>query len=385
MNKILIVEDDDFLSKMQKITFSAEGYQVEIAGDGLKAIQLVDSFNPDVVVLDLILPGVDGIEIMKHIRFRDQGKNIPIIVFSNFNLKSLVENTGDSWANYSLTKASCTRKQLVGVVQKLLAEARSAPLRMAATQPRGSALPAEMVALGTNAGLRQVFLNSVPGTIGTLRNLLQHFVKSEKEDRRNAALDLYLIIHSLNTDAALVGFNDVANFCSAFEGLLKDLYENPEYINPSTTRTVAQSIDFLPTLLERAKRKGDGPAQVPQILIVDDEPIARLTINYALQKARLKSKMVGNSIEALKAVEETHFDLIILDVNMPGMNGFELCAKLRSLPSHQKTPILFITCMTDLESRARSSLSGGNEFIAKPFLLIELTVKALTYILRNQP
>jgi DNA-binding response OmpR family regulator len=69
---------------------------------------------------------------------------------------------------------------------------------------------------------------------------------------------------------------------------------------------------------------------------------------------------------------------------MPGMTGFELCTKLRALPQHKKTPVLFVTCMTDLESRAKSSLSGGNEFIAKPFLLIELTVKALTYILRKQ-
>jgi DNA-binding response OmpR family regulator len=117
---------------------------------------------------------------------------------------------------------------------------------------------------------------------------------------------------------------------------------------------------------------------------VDDEPIACLTINYALQKARLKTKMVGNPAEGLKIAEESHFDLVILDVNMPTMNGFELCTKLRTMPAYKKTPVIFVTCMTDLESRAKSALSGGNEFIGKPFLLIELTVKALTYILRNQ-
>jgi len=67
---------------------------------------------------------------------------------------------------------------------------------------------------------------------------------------------------------------------------------------------------------------------------------------------------------------------------MPGMNGFELCSKLRGLPQHKKTPVVFVTGLNDLESRANSMVSGGNDFIAKPFLFIELAVKALVYIHR---
>ena len=69
---------------------------------------------------------------------------------------------------------------------------------------------------------------------------------------------------------------------------------------------------------------------------------------------------------------------------MPGMNGFELCTKLRSMPAHKKTPVVFVTGLTDFESRANSTMSGGNDFIAKPFLFIELAVKALLYILRGR-
>ena len=67
---------------------------------------------------------------------------------------------------------------------------------------------------------------------------------------------------------------------------------------------------------------------------------------------------------------------------MPGMTGFELCTKLRTLPLHKKTPVIFVTALTGFESRASSTMSGGNDFIAKPFLFIELAVKALLYILR---
>jgi len=388
MKKILVVEDDEFLAKMQRLTFSSNGYEVEIASDGLKAIELLDDFKPDLVVLDLVLPSIDGVEVIRQIRDHENVGNIPIVVFSNFDLGNLVANAGRSWANYSLTKSNCSRKQLIAVVKEAL-ETSSRKSQEAAnprlTENQHSKLTASPTESSPEA-LRQIFLSQVPGTISSLRSILPNFIKGEKEDRRNYALDLYLTIHSITQDSTLVGFNEIANFCQAFESLLKELYENPEYINSSTTRTVAQSIDFLPTIMERHRHNFDQFKQLPQghILIVDDEPIACLTINYALQKARLKTKMVGNPSEALKIAEETQFDLIILDVNMPVMTGFELCTKLRALPLYKKTPVIFVTCMTDLESRAKSALSGGNEFIGKPFLLIELTVKALTYILRNQ-
>jgi DNA-binding response OmpR family regulator len=69
---------------------------------------------------------------------------------------------------------------------------------------------------------------------------------------------------------------------------------------------------------------------------------------------------------------------------MPGMTGFELCTKLRTLPMHKKTPVVFVTSLTDFDNRTSSTMAGGNDFIAKPFLFIELTVKALIHVLRGK-
>ena len=54
-------------------------------------------------------------------------------------------------------------------------------------------------------------------------------------------------------------------------------------------------------------------------------------------------------------------DLIFLDINLPEMNGFELCSKVRALPLHERTPIVFLTGMASFQNRVQSSLSGGNE------------------------
>jgi putative two-component system response regulator len=69
---------------------------------------------------------------------------------------------------------------------------------------------------------------------------------------------------------------------------------------------------------------------------------------------------------------------------MPNMDGFELCTRIRALPLNKLTPIIFVTSLTDFKSRAKSTLSGGNDLIAKPFMFIELSVKALTYVLRSR-
>jgi DNA-binding response OmpR family regulator len=67
---------------------------------------------------------------------------------------------------------------------------------------------------------------------------------------------------------------------------------------------------------------------------------------------------------------------------MPGMDGFELCSKIRQTSSNPLTPIVFVTSQTELDARAKSSLSGGNDFITKPFLTFEITVKALVLAIR---
>jgi DNA-binding response OmpR family regulator len=141
-------------------------------------------------------------------------------------------------------------------------------------------------------------------------------------------------------------------------------------------------VDFLGFLFDRgiAPEKQEVPAGA--ILVVDDEPISRRAIVYALEKAHLQSISAEEPNAAFKLLEENKFDLVFLDVDMPGMTGYELCAKLRTLPQHIKTPVVFVTALSDFDSRTNSLMAGGNDFIAKPFLFIELTVKALIYVLR---
>ena len=69
---------------------------------------------------------------------------------------------------------------------------------------------------------------------------------------------------------------------------------------------------------------------------------------------------------------------------MPGMSGFDLCKQIRAMPQHAKTPVIFVTGLTDFASRAKSTISGGNDLIGKPFLMMELAVKAITFLMKSR-
>jgi DNA-binding response OmpR family regulator len=101
-----------------------------------------------------------------------------------------------------------------------------------------------------------------------------------------------------------------------------------------------------------------------------------------MESVMLRTQTAQEPAIALAELASGRYDLIFLDVHLPETNGFELCQQIRQLAHHERTPIVFLTGMTTIENRVQSSLSGGNDFVGKPFNLHELSVKALTLVLK---
>ena len=135
------------------------------------------------------------------------------------------------------------------------------------------------------------------------------------------------------------------------------------------------------------KEKGIAQVKDPAtalIYAVDDDLGNCESIALAMEESGMRTQYSLEPATAHTELSGTSYDLIFLDVNLPGMDGFELCKQIRALAIHEKTPIVFLTGLATLENRVQSSLSGGNDFIAKPFNLHELSVKAITLLLKNQ-
>jgi DNA-binding response OmpR family regulator len=402
--KILIIEDDQIVANIYRNKFSVEGFTVDIALDGQAGLEMIQSFRPDAVILDLMLPKLTGVELMKRVRANAEFQQLPVIVFSNTYLTNMVQEAWKAGATKCLSKANCTPKHLIEVVRAILSVngmpgsltvSPAAPSATTATRktPESASLislaatriPSDDADLEFQADLRKSFIEALPGTLATMRGILQGMIKAENEmTRLKHVHELYRRVHALTGNAGIAGMMRIAQMADALEALLKELYEKPKNITASTLRTVASATDSLGILFNQNNLPERPDGSLANILVVDDEAISRRAVTYALEKAKLKSVNIEDPVLAYKLLSENRFDLIFLDVDMPGMNGFELCSKLRSLSEHKKTPVVFVTSLNDFESRANSTMSGGNDFIAKPFLFIELAVKALIYVLRAQ-
>ena len=400
MKKMLIIEDDQIVGSIYLRKFQGEGFQVELASDGESGLAATQRSKPDVVILDLMLPRLNGVEVLKRLRAEPTTRDLPVVVLSNAYMSGLVQDARQAGANYCVIKANCTPRQLLDIVNKTMTVAPAPSAPAAPHPPVPAPLPAPAAAPAAKADtartsahddaafqaeLRQTFLASAPADIAQMRALLQSLIKTEGDAARLPKLfTLYRRVHSLTSNSAVAAVAGVAKMSSALEALLKELYEKPKNLNASTLRTLAHTIDFLSVLLEHSSTQDPDNLPPPNIMVVDDEPISRRAVIYALEKAHLKCVGVEDPNVALNMLSENQFNLIFLDVDMPGMTGFELCTKLRALPAHAKTPVVFVTGLTDFESRARSTLSGGNDLIAKPFLFMELAVKSLALILKGQ-
>ena len=219
-------------------------------------------------------------------------------------------------------------------------------------------------------------------SLGAMRHCFQSFTKTPTD--LSLLNELHCHVQGFSERARVSGLVALHRLCTAFGELTHGLYEAPEQVNPSTLRTVHQTIEFLASLMrEKNLAQVKDPAKA-LIYAVDDDLGNCESIALAMEESGMRTAYAQEPAVSLAELAGARYDLIFLDVNLPGMDGFDLCKQIRQLAIHEKTPIVFLTGLATLENRVQSSLCGGNDFIAKPFNLSELSVKAITLLLKAQ-
>ncbi|MEP6672001.1 MAG: response regulator [Chthoniobacter sp.] len=218
--------------------------------------------------------------------------------------------------------------------------------------------------------------------LGAMRHCFQSFTKTPSD--LSLLNELHCHVESFAERARVSGLIALHRLCASFAELTRGLYEIPEQVNPSTLRTVHQTIEFLAALMKEKNLAQVKDPATALIYAVDDDLGNCESIALAMEESGMRTTYAQDPAIALGELAGSRYDLIFLDVNMPGMDGFELCKQTRALAIHEKTPVVFLTGLATLENRVQSSLSGGNDFIAKPFNLHELSVKAITLLLKAQ-
>src|SRR5438874_1238114 len=371
---ILIVDDDQFATQIYREKLEGQGFKVEVTRDFDSTLQALKKGVVGLVMLDLCLPGINVVELIKNIRSDSATQSLPIIAFSNPYLINLTRAAVEAGATKFVAKVDNTPEQIIELVGEL---GGNATFRV------GVSGAIEGLEANQEKAASKLSINR-PEILAKLRASYQNFTRTEREDlRRTALLQMHRQLRLLASGAGALAFQKIAQMSTALEALLIELYTDPVKITPSVVRTVAHSIETMASLVDRAANSQDQAITPPKILAVDDEIISREMVCSALGRAGLYAANLDDPLAAQRLLEEEHFDLIFLDVEMPGQTGLELCVKIRAMEPNRTTPIVFVTSHSDFGSRAQSTLSGGNDFIAKPFLLVELAVKALTWLFKE--
>ena len=400
--KFLVVDDDLVSRHALSFALSKAFSQPDLAVDGSSALVKVDEQAYDVIFLDVQMPGMDGFEVCLKIRETVLNRRAPVVFVSvqndfaaraNSTLSGGNDLFGKPFLTFEITVKALTlalQGRLHGraIERERAGDLMEPLLKTFAPEPALAAaiitLPPSRRPLATEEFTR-AFLARAMKHLDPLRDICRQLPSATDEVARQALLvDGFLRINSLVAPDGAGLVHPAYQMCVALEGLFKKLLESAKNSSASTLGTIATAMEILPELCGPEMKTNFASAPPIELLVVDDDLVARRVIVGALQTAFRRPENVESGADALTLAAEKPFDVIFLDVVMPEMDGFETCLKIRSTIPNATTPIIFVTAKTDFDARAELARTGGNDLLAKPFLTAEITLKALTFSLRGR-
>lgn len=225
MKSILLIDDDKFVTTLYKAKLESEGFAVDAAHSGIEALQKLEQNRPDLIVLDLNMPGITGVELLKSIRAVPLLRHIPVIVFSSGYIRTLVDEATQLGIYKFFAKAQCPPKILISEIKELLSKEPTTASFLAAD----AAALSEELTPGDLPSLSDQFTASADPS--TLHTVLVKIYKASR-DYINRALEA--------NDGTVQG-----QLGRALEKLFDDLYAHPEHITESTKHTLSAGLQKL--------------------------------------------------------------------------------------------------------------------------------------------
>ena len=439
----LLAVDDDAVSRLAVSFALRQAFdKPDLAVDGESALRMIAENTYDVIFLDVGMPTMDGFQLCKQIHQTESHRNTPVVFVTGHNdYKSRIMSRlsgGESHIAKPFLAFEITVKALTLVFRARLGKTgeETEPVKTeaaanlanvdAAKQPAtllppdtsatstvtAPAEPTEenrveheeetdlpqltvstqsddfissalMKAAGENSA--QAFARHSPAYVAALRDQLR-FARETKEllDQQKFLTRLLMGLGLLNAEANRVERRMVSKMCITLERMLKKILEQNELCGPAILNAAALALDLIEELATRVGTDLDLISQPISILVVDDDPVARRALSMAVQMAFGRPEQADSGEAALEMAANRAFDLIFLDVLMPGMDGFASCVKIHETSHNRQTPAVFVTGKNDDLALSQATLAGGAGFISKPVIPTQITLTAMTFVLRNR-
>jgi CheY-like chemotaxis protein len=260
-----------------------------------------------------------------------------------------------------------------------LAPAPTLPAAAVSVTPDGSTRTAAPVARVVDSPSANDTLTLYSETVAKMRPLVGNFAKDP-----DARAEMLLLAGRLSEKSNSLANHPAGRMAKSLDAFLRDLAQRNTDVDAGIMRTITQGVDAFAEILEPGNLAKCDSLPQPSVLAVDDDSDFLPAMIASLEFARLHATGCGDAKQALTLLGESRFDLIILDLTLPDGDGLDICTSIRTFSSHAKTPIIVLTGSSDMETKARSTMRGSNDFIGKPCNLFELTFRAYTWVYKSQ-
>ncbi len=378
-NKVLVVEDDYATSKLLSNYLNKWGYEPTIVNSADQAIKAVDKEIFLAVIMDIVLPDSNGFELLKRIREHKNAKNTPVIVCS---VEAEQQKAFLMGAVEYFVKP-IKYKYLVEVLTSYKLRKDSNILIVDDDVPTLNLIKEAVEQAGYNA-IAESHSSKVMGMIESM-NLDLAIIDLDMPEING--FDLIKEIKSKHEFSRLpviiyTGKENYREELKKIDGMFAELLEKSSTNIEELSETINQMIngyEKLPPAEEVATHE-----DTVKILLVEDYKHSQIIVTRLLKKNSFESiVVVENGAEAVDAVQKQKFDLILMDMQMPVMNGFEATERIRQLPDYRETPIIALTAFAMKGDREKCLDAGATDYIPKPIDSQEFIEKVKYYTERK--
>ena len=339
---VVVIEDDVDLRGLVAAVLSQAGYRVGVTGDSRHGVDLVRQEQPDLILCDIAMPQMDGYAVVRALQADPATRRFPVVFLTaRHEFTDRVRAFRFGVVDY-ITKP-VTSEALLSRVDSILGGLEGRP--------------------GTLEGEAPILLEEVRRDVRTGVLTVGNDTSRTRMMVREGELVGELETEAVGTRVTQLHFEE-----------LNALHEDVVVHDPSGPPEQLTLPDF--SAISQPLR---------EIVIADDNAVFRATLAEVFGRCGFQVREARDGMEAVRRVLEKPPSLLLVDVRMPVLDGFEVCRRLRSYALTRHLPIVFLSGFDDLQDRAAGLEAGANEFLSKQTSLREMLLRVQLQLQRYRP